>query len=106
MEETGHGRNNRTSSAGAQGLMQFMPATWRSMGVDGDGDCPADIHNDADSVHSAANYLTKSGVNGGAAGVRRAFFVPPDDQHNTVGQPWMSIRGEPLADISGRGGHW
>ncbi len=33
----------------------------RSMGVDGDGDGRADIHNAADSVHSAANYLTKSG---------------------------------------------
>jgi hypothetical protein len=75
MEETGHGRNNRTSSAGAQGLMQFMPATWRSMGVDGDGDGRADIHNDADSVHSAANYLTKSGITAGAAGVRRALFA-------------------------------
>jgi hypothetical protein len=75
MEETGHGRNNRTSSAGAQGLMQFMPATWRSMGVDGDGDGRADIHNDTDSVHSAANYLTKSGVRAGAEGVRRALFA-------------------------------
>jgi hypothetical protein len=75
MEETGHGRNNHTSSAGAQGLMQFMPATWRSMGVDGDGDGHADIHNDADSIHSAANYLTQSGVRAGPAGVRRALFA-------------------------------
>jgi Transglycosylase SLT domain len=75
MEETGHGRNNRTSSAGAQGLMQFLPATWRSMGVDGDGDGRADIHNDADSIHAAANYLTKSGVTAGAAGVRRALLA-------------------------------
>jgi hypothetical protein len=48
MEETGHGRNNHTSSAGAQGLMQFMPGTFASMGVDGDGDGRADIHNAAD----------------------------------------------------------
>ena len=41
-----------TSSAGAQGLMQFMPATWAAMGVDGDGDGRADIRNDADSVLS------------------------------------------------------
>jgi cell wall-associated NlpC family hydrolase len=75
MEETGHGRNNHTSSAGAQGLMQFMPGTWASMGVDGDGNGRADIHNDADSIHSAANYLTKSGVSAGAAGVRRALFA-------------------------------
>jgi Peptidase family M23/Transglycosylase SLT domain/NlpC/P60 family len=75
MEETGHGRNNHTSSAGAQGLMQFMPGTWASMGVDGDSDGRADIHNDADSIYSAANYLTRSGVRAGAAGVRRALFA-------------------------------
>jgi hypothetical protein len=75
MEETGHGRNNHTSSAGAQGLMQFMPGTWATMGVDGDNDGRADIHNDADSIHSAANYLTKSGVSQGAAGVRKALFA-------------------------------
>jgi cell wall-associated NlpC family hydrolase len=75
MEETGHGRNNHTSSAGAQGLMQFMPATWATMGVDGDHDRRADIHNDADSIYSAANYLTKSGVSQGAAGVRKALFA-------------------------------
>ena len=75
MEETGHGRNTNTSTAGAQGLMQFMPATWTNMGVDGDGDGRADIVNDADSIYSAANYLTKSGVSKGADGVRRALFT-------------------------------
>ena len=75
MEETGHGRNKDTSTAGANGLMQFMPATWRTMGVDGDGDGRADILNAADSVFSAANYLTKSGVSKGKAGVRRALFA-------------------------------
>ena len=75
MEETGHGRNNRTSSAGAQGLMQFMPGTWASMGVDGDGDGRANIHNDADSIHSAAHYLTQFGVRAGIASVRRAPFA-------------------------------
>jgi cell wall-associated NlpC family hydrolase len=75
MEETGHGRNNHTSSAGAQGLMQFMPATWATTAVDGDHDRRADIHDDADSIYSAANYLTKSGVSQGAAGVRKALFA-------------------------------
>jgi hypothetical protein len=55
--------------------MQFMPATWASMGVDGDGDGRADILDDADSVFSAANYLTSSGVSEGEAGVRRALFA-------------------------------
>ena len=75
MEETAHGRNNTTSSAGAQGLMQFMPATWATYGVDGDGDGRADIHNNADSAMSAANYLTASGVTAGPVGVRRAIFA-------------------------------
>ncbi|PWJ23271.1 NlpC/P60 family protein [Branchiibius hedensis] len=75
MEETGHGRNNHSSSAGAQGLMQFMPATWATYGVDGDGDGKAIITNDADSAMSAANYLTASGVTKGEAGVKRAIFA-------------------------------
>ncbi|MBT9257164.1 peptidoglycan DD-metalloendopeptidase family protein [Phycicoccus sp. MAQZ13P-2] len=75
MEETRHGAVKATSSAGARGLMQFMPATWRAYGVDGDGDGRAVIDDDADSVHSAAHYLSRSGANEGAAGVRRALFA-------------------------------
>lgn len=75
MEETGHGRTKAVSSAGAQGLMQFMPATWVMYGVDGDGDGRATITDDADSIYTAANYLTKMGVStGGEAGVRTAIF--------------------------------
>ena len=75
MEETGHGRNSTTSTAGALGPMQFMPATWATMGVDGNGDGRADIRNVADSIYSAANYLTKSGVTKGPSGVRAAIFA-------------------------------
>ncbi|WP_404380307.1 peptidoglycan DD-metalloendopeptidase family protein [Knoellia locipacati] len=75
MEETWHGRNKGNSSAGAQGLMQFMPATFATMGVDGDGDGRADIRNDADSVYSAANYLIKSGVANGPTGVKKALWA-------------------------------
>ncbi|WP_109472422.1 peptidoglycan DD-metalloendopeptidase family protein [Ornithinimicrobium cavernae] len=75
MEETNHGRNTATSSAGAQGMMQFMPATWASYGVDGNGDGVADIHNDADSAYSAANYLVASGVMDGPQGVRDALWA-------------------------------
>jgi hypothetical protein len=75
MEETAHGRTTATSSAGARGLMQFMPATFAAYGVDGDGDGRASITSDADSVFSAANYLTRSGVTKGQDGVRRALFA-------------------------------
>lgn len=75
MAETNHGRVDAISSAGARGPMQFMSATWAAMGVDGDGDGRADITNDADSVFSAANYLTRSGVVEGPEGVRGALFA-------------------------------
>ena len=75
MAETRHGRNNTTSSAGAQGLMQFMPGTFAAYGVDGNHDGRRDIHNDADSIFSAANYLLHSGVRQGAAGVIRALWA-------------------------------
>ena len=75
MEETAHGRATATSTAGAQGLMQFMPATFAAYGVDGDGDGRASIRSDADSVFSAANYLTKSGVTKGPDGVRKALYA-------------------------------
>lgn len=75
MEETGHGRNTATSTAGARGLMQFMPATWATYGVDGDGDGRALITDPADSVMSAANYLTAIGLTDSPQGVRRALFA-------------------------------
>lgn len=75
MAETRHGRHNTTSPAGAQGLMQFMPATFAYYGVDGDGDGKPDIHSDADSVFSAANYLVASGVRTGRSGVIRALWA-------------------------------
>nr|WP_281497349.1 peptidoglycan DD-metalloendopeptidase family protein [Ornithinimicrobium sp. F0845] len=75
MAETAHGRNIATSSAGAQGLMQFMPATFAAYGIDGDGDGIADIHNDADSIFSAGNYLLAAGLTNGPQGVRDALFA-------------------------------
>lgn len=73
--ESGHGRNNGPSSAGAVGPMQFMPATFASYGVDGDGDGVADPWNPADAVHSAANYLCASGLDASVTGVRTALFA-------------------------------
>jgi transglycosylase-like protein with SLT domain len=64
--ESDHGRNVGPSSAGALGPMQFMPATWRSYGVDGDGDGKADIMNPFDAVPAAAGYLCASGAGRGS----------------------------------------
>lgn len=44
------------SRAGAQGLAQFMPATWRRWGRDGDGDGPPSPFDPADAILSQATY--------------------------------------------------
>ena len=75
MEETGHGRSTATSSAGAHGLMLFIPATCAAVGVDGDRDGLVDIRDDADSITSAANYLVRSGVTDGPDGVVKALYA-------------------------------
>ncbi|MCA2179427.1 lytic murein transglycosylase [Nonomuraea glycinis] len=72
--ETGHGRNNGPSSAGALGPMQFMPATWKSYGVDGDGDGTADIWSPYDAVPGAANYLCATGAGQGGEKLRKAIW--------------------------------
>jgi cell wall-associated NlpC family hydrolase len=55
--ESDHGRDTATSSAGAVGPMQFLPSTWHTYGVDGDGDGRADPRNPADAIPAAADYL-------------------------------------------------
>jgi Transglycosylase SLT domain/Peptidase family M23 len=60
--ETDYGRNLSTSSAGAVGWMQFLPATWKSWGVDANGDRIADPYNPVDAIFSAARYLHAAGA--------------------------------------------
>jgi hypothetical protein len=58
--ETDHGRVQggacATSSAGARGPMQFMPATWANYGAGGD------ICSPVDAIPAAARYLAASGA--------------------------------------------
>lgn len=54
-----------TSYAGAQGPMQFMPGTWRSVGVDANSDGIADVNNAEDAVYSGAKYLAMGGAASG-----------------------------------------
>lgn len=55
--ETSFGTNVATSSAGANGWMAFMPASWAEWGVDANGDKVRDPYNPVDAICSAANYL-------------------------------------------------
>jgi hypothetical protein len=70
--ESGHGRNNGPSSAGALGPMQFMPATWRDYAVDGNGDGRLDVNDPEDAIATAAGYLRASGA---PANYRQALFA-------------------------------
>jgi transglycosylase-like protein with SLT domain len=64
LVETRMGRIRGTSVAGAQGPMQFMPATWAAYG---DGD----VNADRDAIRAAARYLRANGAPGDMA---RALF--------------------------------
>ena len=56
--ETRMGRIASSSSAGAQGPMQFIPSTWAAYGLGGD------IRDEHDAVLGAANYLHANGAPG------------------------------------------
>lgn len=55
LVETGFGRILGTSTAGAQGPMQFLPTTFAAYGDGGD------IHSTRDSIMAAGRYLAASG---------------------------------------------
>ncbi|MFL5842680.1 MAG: lytic murein transglycosylase [Thermoleophilaceae bacterium] len=56
--ESAFGRMRSGSYAGAQGPMQFLPATWKAYGLRGD------IRDPHDAILGAANYLHASGAPG------------------------------------------
>lgn len=73
--ESGHGRNNGPSSAGALGPMQFLPSTWAAYGLDADGSGTADINDPFDAIPSAAAYLCRFGANRGPDQLYSAIFA-------------------------------
>jgi len=70
--ETDYGRNLNVSSAGALGWMQFMPATWKMYGTDGNKDGDADPYNPVDAIFAAARYLKAAG---GQDDIRKGLFA-------------------------------
>jgi membrane-bound lytic murein transglycosylase B len=60
--ESDFGRVRNNSVAGAQGPMQFMPATWRSYGRG------RDVHDPHDAILGAARFLAASGARHDEAG--------------------------------------
>jgi peptidoglycan hydrolase CwlO-like protein len=60
--ESNHGQNMGPSTAGAMGPMQFLPSTWATSGVDGNGDGRANIMDPEDAIPAAAGYLKEGGA--------------------------------------------
>jgi cell wall-associated NlpC family hydrolase len=56
--ESDHNRPpHQVSPAGAEGPMQFLPATWTRYGTDSNGDGTADPYDPTDALAAAADYL-------------------------------------------------
>ena len=72
------------SYAGAIGIPQFMPSSYRNYAVDFDNDGKIDLsENTADSIGSVANYLIAHGWEVGSPTVIRAQ-VSDDSRHKTL----------------------
>jgi soluble lytic murein transglycosylase-like protein len=63
--ESAFNKLRNSSTAGAQGPMQFIPSTWRRYGLGGN------VHDPHDAVLGAANYLH---ANGAPRNYRRALY--------------------------------
>ncbi|WP_327299901.1 C40 family peptidase [Streptomyces sp. NBC_01197] len=88
---------HRTSPAGAQGISQFMPGTWKTWGVDADNSGTADVFSAPDAIMTQARYdcwlakkvrsykienadvtrLMLAAYNAGPDAVRAAHGMPP-----------------------------
>jgi hypothetical protein len=71
LVETRLGRIQGTSTAGAQGPMQFIPATWARYGQ-------GDINDNHDAILAAARFLQ---ANGGPGDMSRALFRYNNSSH-------------------------
>lgn len=70
LVETRMGRIVGTSTAGAQGPMQFMPATWAAYGE-------GDVYDDRDAILAAGRYLA---AHGAPRDMARALYAYNHDQ--------------------------
>ena len=88
--ESAFGRLRNRSVSGAQGPMQFIPATWRAYGLGGN------IRDPRDAILGAANYLHASGA---PRRERVALFHynPSKDYVSAVARYARRIRADPRA---------
>jgi cell wall-associated NlpC family hydrolase len=82
MVESDHGRStlpgvqSGANSAGAEGPMQILPATFAAYAVNADPEQPLTPYDPADAIYTAARILCASGARGGTdAGIEQAIFA-------------------------------
>jgi cell wall-associated NlpC family hydrolase len=80
--ESDHGRSTApgvhsgTNSAGAEGPMQFLPATFARYAVNADPSRPLTPYDPADAIFTAARMLCANGAQGGSTtGIEQALFA-------------------------------
>ena len=88
--ESDFGRVRNNSVAGAQGPMQFMPATWTTYGRGGD------IHDPRDAILAAARFLAAAGARRDEAGALYRYNPSPL-YVRAVSRYASAMRRDPLA---------
>jgi Transglycosylase SLT domain len=90
LVETRMGRIRGTSTAGAQGPMQFLPSTWARWGAGGD------INDPHDAILAAGRYLQSSGA---PKDMHRALYAYNHSEHyvRAVTLYAQRIQADPLA---------
>ncbi|MGW2444489.1 C40 family peptidase [Streptomyces sp. NPDC001675] len=100
------------SPVGAQGIAQFMPSTWETHGVDGNGDGKKDVWDPEDAIPAAATYLcgiakdvqdvpgdkqsnTLAAYNAGSGAVRKYKGVPPYKETQNYVRSIQSLANKP-----------
>ena len=80
--ESNHGRSrlpgvqSGSNSAGAEGPMQFLPATFSRYAIDADPNRLLSPYDPADAIYTAARMLCANGARGGSgAGIEQAVFA-------------------------------
>ena len=90
LVESDFGRVRNNSVAGAQGPMQFMPATWRSYGRGGD------VQDPRDAILGAARFLAAAGALADEAGA--LYRYNPSSLYVTAVSRYARVlRRDPLA---------
>lgn len=101
-------QTDAVSPAGAEGIAQFMPATWEQYGIDANGDGKRDVWDPVDAIHSAAelNCVNRQLVaqvpgtplhnilaayNAGHGAVRKHDGIPPFPETETYVQRVLDL---------------